>query len=163
MSKLAAAGLSSTVAGPSSPAARRSRAMASAVLTASSSVGAVSIRASPAGRNGGEGIAHVVATGDGQLSNRHDPAALAGRAPSPAGWRQRNDAGGNDPVVDDAHATGQWFIQSIQDRLRHAQVGVRGYDRVVGVENEGPVRIDELGEAPLRPTVALERAVPIEM
>ena len=42
-------------------------------------------------------------------------------------------------------------------------LGIAGDDRVVGVEDQGAVRVDQLGEAPLGGPVALEAAVPIEM
>ena len=48
-------------------------------------------------------------------------------------------------------------------RRAPASAGVRRDDRIVGVQDERAVRVDELGEPPLHRAVGLERAVPVEV
>ena len=104
-----------------------------------------------------------MAAGDGQLVDRHDaPARTAGRRPA-AGERQAPDPGGDDPAVDDADAAGHGSLGPVEHRRRRAETGVRGDDRVLGVEDQRPVRVDELGQAALDRPVGRQRAVSIEV
>ena len=81
-----------------------------------------------------------------------------------AGQRQALHAVGHDPAIDDAEAAGH---RPRSRRYRtdgaRAEAGVAADDRVLGVEHERAVGVDQLGEPALDPPVRLERAVPVEV
>ena len=104
-----------------------------------------------------------MASRDCQLRERHDPSRCARIAGGGRVGAERLDARVNDPVVDDADAAGQWPPEPVQDRSRRPQAGVRRDNGIVGIEDERPVDVNELGQAPFGRPVALERTVAIEV
>ena len=109
-------------------------------------------------------VRHVVRARDGQLGDRHDPLRGRGRR-STATTHQAEalDPVGDDPAVDDAEPAGQRHVAPVRDGARPAGGGVRGDDRVLDVEHERAVGVDQLGQPALDPAIALERPVPVEM
>ena len=69
--------------------------------------------------------------------------------------RQPLDAVGDDPAVDDAEAARQRPLAPVADRRGAVpRPAYAGDDRVLGVEDERAVRVDELGQPALDPPVA---------
>ena len=103
----------------------------------------------------GEGVGDVVGARDGQLGDRHDPAARRGAGEPAAGQREALEAIGHDPAVDDAEPARRRRVAAVADGPGASpSVGVRGDDRVLVVQHQGAVRIDQLGQPALDRPVA---------
>ena len=112
----------------------------------------------------GERVGDVVAARDRELVDRHDPAARAGRRGPAAGQRQPLDGGRDDPAVEHAEAAGHGaVVAGTGPRGAVAETRVAADDRVLGVEHERAVRVDELRQPPLDAPVRLDRAVAVEV
>ena len=111
----------------------------------------------------GEGVRDVVGARDRQFTDRHDPAARTGRGDAATGHRESLDAGRDDPAVHHAEAARHRVVALVQHGRRRPECGVAGDDRVLGVEDERAVRVDELGEPALDLAVRLHGPVAIEV
>ena len=114
-------------------------------------------------RDRGQGIGDVVAARQRELVERQDPAVRPGRRRASAGKGQPLHTGRDDPAVDHAKPAGQRAIEAVPDGRGGPEIRVGGDHRIVGIEHERPVRIDELGEPALDEAVCLERAVPVDV
>ncbi len=108
-------------------------------------------------RHCGERVRHVVRAGDPELIDRHH--AAVGRVAT----RQRQHATGHDPAIVDAEPARRRRTAPVRDRARRAEIRVRRHHRILGVQDERTRRVHALGEDPLRPSVGLQGAVPVEV
>ena len=86
-----------------------------------------------------------------------------GRGTTTARGRQAFDAVGHDPAVDDAEAAGHRPRSAIEHGRRAAQADIAADDRILGVEDERTVGVDEFGEAALDLPIGLDRPVSVEV
>ena len=146
---------------PSTSATGSSRCSTPRKAAAAARIAAGSSPKASADRDRRQRVRHVVRARDGQLGGRHDPRGRGRRGRHPPGRGARPV--GDDPAVDHPEPAGQRRVAAVRDRRAPADGRVRRDDRVLDVEHERAVGIDQLGEPALDPAIALERPVPVEV
>ena len=105
----------------------------------------------------GKRVRDVVGARDGELRDRHDP---PGRPRIP-GIGERESGSRPSATIQPSTTPSpprRRAIAAVADRPGGAELRVRGHDRVLVVEHERAVGIDQLGESALDPPVRLERS-----
>ena len=111
----------------------------------------------------GQGVRDVVQSRDCQFGDGHDPASRAHLRLASAGRRQARHGRGHDPALLQAESPGGGAAPAVGHDRRTPVRGIRRHDRVVGIDHQRALAVDELGQAALHRPVRLQAAVAVEV